>query len=200
MISRVRSLWVTPKVILNDLAFAHGFTGTQNWLSMLQRCADPGLDGRIRGIRLRSASGGLAMRSKRPMHPSHRQQSGQRLGGLLGSGCRRWPPASELTLTCTKQSLDPTTALARMAAVRGTAVAGLRRCDPRRATGRFPIAWTCGIDPMLSVMVSCSNDRSTSGDRGRKRRSPSPPSEPAVRFSRDGLSSQLFPHRDWRAN
>ena len=36
-------------------------------------------------------------------------------------------------------------------------------------------------------------------DRGRERRSPSPPSEPAVQFSRDGLSSQLFPHRDWRA-
>ena len=34
---------------------------------------------------------------------------------------------------------------------------------------------------------------------------PFPPSEPGVwpkaspRFSRDGLSSQLFPHRDWRA-
>ena len=37
-------------------------------------------------------------------------------------------------------------------------------------------------------------------NRGRERRSPSPPSEPAVQFSRDGLSSQLFPHRDWRAN
>ena len=37
-------------------------------------------------------------------------------------------------------------------------------------------------------------------DRGRKRRAPSPPSEPGVQFSRDGLSSQLFPHRDWRAN
>lgn len=37
-------------------------------------------------------------------------------------------------------------------------------------------------------------------NRGRKRLSPSPPSEPAVQFSRDGLSSQLFPHRDWRAN
>ncbi len=37
-------------------------------------------------------------------------------------------------------------------------------------------------------------------DRGRERRTPSPPSEPGVRFSRDGLSSQLFPHRDWRAN
>ena len=37
-------------------------------------------------------------------------------------------------------------------------------------------------------------------DRGRERRTPSPPSEPAVQFSRDGLSSQLFPHRDWRAN
>lgn len=40
----------------------------------------------------------------------------------------------------------------------------------------------------------------TAKDRGRKRRSPSPPSEPGVQFSRDGLSSQLFPHRDWRAN
>ena len=37
-------------------------------------------------------------------------------------------------------------------------------------------------------------------NRGRERLSPSPPSEPGVRFSRDGLSSQLFPHRDWRAN
>jgi hypothetical protein len=26
------------------------------------------------------------------------------------------------------------------------------------------------------------------------------PSEPGVQFSRDGLSSQLFPHRDWRAD
>ena len=33
-------------------------------------------------------------------------------------------------------------------------------------------------------------------NRGRKRRSPSPPSEPGVQFSSDGLSSQLFPHRD----
>ena len=37
-------------------------------------------------------------------------------------------------------------------------------------------------------------------DRGRERLSPSPPSEPGVQFSRDGLSSQLFPHRDWRAD
>ena len=37
-------------------------------------------------------------------------------------------------------------------------------------------------------------------NRGRERFLPSPPSEPGVRFSRDGLSSQLFPHRDWRAN
>ena len=29
-------------------------------------------------------------------------------------------------------------------------------------------------------------------NRGRERLSPSPPSEPGVRFSRDGLSSQLF--------
>jgi hypothetical protein len=33
-------------------------------------------------------------------------------------------------------------------------------------------------------------------DRGRERFLPSPPSEPGVQFSRDGLSSQLFPHRD----
>src|ERR1039458_3592733 len=39
-----------------------------------------------------------------------------------------------------------------------------------------------------------------SKDRGRERLAPSPPSEPGVQFSRDGLSSQLFPHRDWRAN
>ena len=38
------------------------------------------------------------------------------------------------------------------------------------------------------------------GDRGREQRPLSPPSEPGVRFSRDGLSSQLFPHRDWHAN
>ena len=37
-------------------------------------------------------------------------------------------------------------------------------------------------------------------NRGRERFLPSPPSEPGVQFSRDGLSSQLFPHRDWRAN
>ena len=37
-------------------------------------------------------------------------------------------------------------------------------------------------------------------DRGRERLSPSPPSEPGVQFSRDGLSSQLFPHRDWHAD
>jgi predicted AlkP superfamily pyrophosphatase or phosphodiesterase len=33
-------------------------------------------------------------------------------------------------------------------------------------------------------------------DRGRERFPPSPPSEPGVQFSRDGLSSQMFPHRD----
>src|SRR5215471_5342485 len=37
-------------------------------------------------------------------------------------------------------------------------------------------------------------------DRGRKRLSPSPPSEPCVRFSRTRLSSQWFPHRDWLAS
>ena len=38
------------------------------------------------------------------------------------------------------------------------------------------------------------------GDRGRKRLSPSPPSEPCVRFSRTRLSSRWFPHRDWLAD
>ena len=37
-------------------------------------------------------------------------------------------------------------------------------------------------------------------DRGRERLSPSPPSEPCVRFSRTRLSSQWFPHRDWLAD
>jgi len=36
-------------------------------------------------------------------------------------------------------------------------------------------------------------------DRGRKRLSPSPPSEPCVRFSRTRLSSRWFPHRGWLA-
>src|SRR5215472_16899454 len=34
-------------------------------------------------------------------------------------------------------------------------------------------------------------------DRGRERLSPSPPSEPCVRFSRTRLSSRWLPHRDW---
>jgi hypothetical protein len=37
-------------------------------------------------------------------------------------------------------------------------------------------------------------------DRGRERLSPSPPSEPCVRFSRTRLSSRWFPLRDWLAN
>src|SRR6266508_2440213 len=37
-------------------------------------------------------------------------------------------------------------------------------------------------------------------DRGRRRLSPSPPSEPCVRFSRTRLSSRWFPHRDWLAS
>ena len=36
--------------------------------------------------------------------------------------------------------------------------------------------------------------------RGRKGLSPSPPSEPCVRFSRTRLSSRWFPHRDWLAS
>lgn len=58
-------------------------------------------------------------------------------------------------------------------------------------------------DIRVMVLVSL-RQRSANGlkgrwDSGRKRRAPSPPSEPDVRFSRDGLSSQLFAHRDWRA-
>lgn len=37
-------------------------------------------------------------------------------------------------------------------------------------------------------------------DRGRERRSPSPPSKHGVRFSRDGLSIWLLLHRDWRTD
>ena len=37
-------------------------------------------------------------------------------------------------------------------------------------------------------------------DRGRERLSPSPPSEPCVRFSRTRLSRLWFPHRGWLAD
>ena len=37
-------------------------------------------------------------------------------------------------------------------------------------------------------------------DRGREGLTPSPPSEPCVRFSRTRLSSRWFPHRDWLTN
>ena len=37
-------------------------------------------------------------------------------------------------------------------------------------------------------------------DRGREGLTPSPPSEPHVRFSRIRLSSRWFPHRDWLAD
>ena len=55
-------------------------------------------------------------------------------------------------------------------------------------------------DPQQPVEAPRVGDSNAALNRGRKRLSPSPPSEPGVRFSRDGLSSQLFPHRDWRAN
>ena len=42
--------------------------------------------------------------------------------------------------------------------------------------------------------------KSNFDNRGRERLSPSPPSEPCVRFSRTRLSSGWFPHRDWLAN
>ena len=53
---------------------------------------------------------------------------------------------------------------------------------------------------LVSLRQRSANGLKGRWDRGRKRRAPSPPSEPGVRFSRDGLSSQLFPHRDWHAD
>src|ERR1700689_4564838 len=50
------------------------------------------------------------------------------------------------------------------------------------------------------IWAAVPSDPVRPSDRGRERLAPSPPSEPGVQFSRDGLSSQLFPHRDWRAN
>jgi hypothetical protein len=70
-------------------------------------------------------------------------------------------------------------------------------------------------DPLRSFLRaisydSCSTEAAGQGcalgdsyvavDRGRERHSLSPPSELGVQFSRDGLSCQLFPYRDWRAN
>ena len=52
----------------------------------------------------------------------------------------------------------------------------------------------------LPFPIRLTKGKVAAKDRGRERRSPSPPSEPGVRFSRDGLSSRLFPHRGWRAN
>ena len=60
-----------------------------------------------------------------------------------------------------------------------------------RPIRNFPLAPAYAKIPVRAVNFSL--------DRGREQRAPSPPSEPGVRFSRDGLSSQLFPHRDWRA-
>ena len=76
----------------------------------------------------------------------------------------------------------------------GTAVEVDRHDDPvekKRTENRTTTTTTTLEDGKSTTRVK---------DRGRERHSPSPPSEPAVQFSRDGLSSQLFPHRDWRAN
>ena len=82
--------------------------------------------------------------------------------------------------------------------------------DGFTAIGVNAIAKQAGVDKVLIyryfgglpelLQTWGASGRFWSEDRGRERRSPSPPSEPAVQFSRDGLSSQLFPHRDWRAN
>src|ERR1039457_4686017 len=72
--------------------------------------------------------------------------------------------------------------------------------DARSFTSKLPLAKgaTGHKAPVSRRPLVTGNRRPT--DRGRERLSPSPPSEPGVQFSRDGLSSQLFPHRDWRAN
>jgi hypothetical protein len=56
-------------------------------------------------------------------------------------------------------------------------------------------------DEVQRLLAAANRNLADSGvaglsDRGRERFWPSPPSEPGVQFSRDGLSSQLFPHRD----
>ena len=67
------------------------------------------------------------------------------------------------------------------------------------------VCWRAVEQHHTGGWLSSSDDRTVHGgnrpmDRGRERLTPSPPSEPGVQFSRDGLSSQSFPHRDWRAN
>src|SRR5207245_6085321 len=54
--------------------------------------------------------------------------------------------------------------------------------------------------PAWGEPVLVSRQSFPKSDRGRKRLSPSPPSEPCVRFSRTRLSSRWFPHRDWLAS
>ncbi len=80
-----------------------------------------------------------------------------------------------------------------------------RACERilRRPTsiGSVGIASPGPVAPIwISLLLPVANVAEGSTDRGRERLSPSPPSEPGVQFSRDGLSSQLLPHRDWRAN
>src|SRR5437867_3069272 len=59
---------------------------------------------------------------------------------------------------------------------------------PRSAALFFSIGEKFGLS-RLSIASYLKSDR------GRERLSPSPPSEPCVRFSRTRLSSRWFPHR-----
>ena len=60
----------------------------------------------------------------------------------------------------------------------------------------FVIPADAGIHPRRHIVPGLASKP----DRGRKRLSPSPPSEPCVQFSRTRLSSRWFPHRDWLAD
>ena len=55
--------------------------------------------------------------------------------------------------------------------------------------------------PDFLLVPGSENDTGSAAaaDRGREGLSPSPPSEPCVRFSRTRLSSWWFQHRDWLA-
>ena len=90
----------------------------------------------------------------RRAEPTRCCRSPRRLGCQQRSGCRRWPPAGEFTLSDTKPSPGRRPALARMAVVRGSAVVGLRRSEPRCATDRFSTAWICGIDPSATSSLA----------------------------------------------
>ncbi len=57
------------------------------------------------------------------------------------------------------------------------------------------VEWECSRRDLLEAPRAAGGT-----DRGREGLTPSPPSEPHVRFSRIRLSSRWFPHRDWLAD